>query len=57
MNNKLLQELFENIPQDIQDSVNKSMTCKYLINGNECSFGKKKLCNPIKCVDWKYYKK
>lgn len=57
MNNKLLQELFENIPQDIQDSVNKSMTCKYLINGNECSFDKKKLCNPIKCVHWKYYKK
>lgn len=56
--NPLLEELLENIPEETKRRVEKSMTCKWLRNGDECGKGLPGTpCEVIGCVAWEYVEK
>ena len=51
--NRRFDELIAKIPKETMERVKKQMTCKWLINGDEC--GLKGSCNPDNCKSWEHY--
>ena len=52
--NPLLVELIKNVPEDVMRKIEKSMSCLYLTNGDECSKGLPGTpCDPDGCVAWR----
>lgn len=51
--NRRFDELVANIPEETKRRVEKAMTCKWLINGDEC--GIKGVCHPDGCLSWEHY--